>query len=272
MAIKADYRIRLAYRDLSCTQLLYFPGRSHGFLCAPARSGKFTAILSQILMTWPGSLMHVDPKGHGCAVCGRFRAEKLAQKTYRLDPFNLMERLSGVKYCPPLAQIDPMAPLDPASDRYAAEADNIAEAAITSDGHADSHWVNGARGLTSGVIMALKMRRPKETLATVYRIISGPDLFIFAKDACDHAASRGGGDFIIERLARYAAPGAAENREMLSIISTAIDAFMRETARTSPFSACWMNSNPPFRSSASSRRRWGFRQAMACNCSTCSRT
>ena len=31
-----------------------------------------------------------------------------------------------------------------------------------------------------------------------------------------------GGDFIVERLARYAAPGAAENREVLSIISTAI--------------------------------------------------
>src|SRR5262249_9735169 len=103
-----------------------------------------------------------------------------------------------------------------------AEADNIAEAAITVEAHGDSHWTNGARGLTSGVMMALKARWPRETLATVYRIVSGPDLFLFAQDACAYAASQGGGDFIIERLARYAAPGAAENREMLSIISTAI--------------------------------------------------
>jgi type IV secretion system protein VirD4 len=220
--MKPDYRIRLAYRDRSCTQPLYFPGRSHGFLCAPARSGKFISILVQILLSWRGSCLYVDPKGQGCAVAARFRAQKLRQKVYRLDPFNLMERLPGVRYCPPLAQIDPMACLDPLSNSFAAEADNIAEAAITSDAHADSHWTNGARGLTSGVIMGLKTRWPRETLATVYRVISGPDLFLFAQDACQYAASQGGGDFIIERLARYAAPGAAENREMLSIISTAI--------------------------------------------------
>ena len=220
--MRPDYRIRLAYRDRTCAQPLYFPGRSHGFLCAPARSGKFTTILCQILLTWLGSLLYIDPKGQGCAVTGRFRAEKLHQKVYRLDPFNLMERLPGVRYCPPLAQIDPTACLDPTSDSFAAEADNIAEAAITSDAHTDSHWTSGARGLVSGIIMALKSRWPGETLATVYRIISGPDLFLFAKDACDYAAAQGGGDFIIERLSRYAAPGAAENRELLGIISTAI--------------------------------------------------
>jgi type IV secretion system protein VirD4 len=222
MAVKLDYRIRLAYSDRTCTKALHFPGRSHGFLCAPARSGKFTTILAQISMSFPGSYLYVDPKGQGCAVTGRFRAETLHQKVYRLDPFNLMERLPGVQYCPPLAQIDPMANLDPTSDRFGAESDNISEATITPDQYGDNHWTNGARGLVSGLIMALKARWPKETMATVYRLVSGPDLFIFAQDACQTCATNGGGDFIIERLARYAAPGAAENRETLSIISTAI--------------------------------------------------
>jgi len=219
---RPDYRIRLAYRDRNCTQPLYFPGRSHGFLCAPARSGKFTTILAQILGTFPGSCLYIDPKGQGCAVAGRFRSEVLKQKAYRLDPFNLMPRLPGVRFCPPLAQVDPMAHLDPASPSFGAESDNIAEATVTPDLHGDNHWTNGARGLTSGVTMALKVRWPKETLATVYRLISGPDLFIFAQDACRYAEMNGGGDFIVERLARYAAPGASENRETLSIISTAI--------------------------------------------------
>jgi type IV secretion system protein VirD4 len=220
--VKRDYRIRLAYHDRTCKQPLYFPGRSHGFLCAPARSGKFTTILAQILGSFPGSCLYVDPKGQGCAVACRFRSKVLRQKVYRLDPFNLMERLPGVRHCPPLACVDPMASLDPTSDRFGAESDNISEASITPDLQGDNHWTNGARGLVSGVIMALKARWPKETLATVYRIISGPDLFLFAQDACRHAATMPGGEFIIERLARYAAPGASENRETLSIISTAI--------------------------------------------------
>ncbi len=220
--MKPDYRIRLAYRDRACTQPLYFPGRSHGFLCAPARSGKFTTILAQILGSFPGSCLYVDPKGQGCAVACRFRSQVLRQKVYRLDPFNLMERLPGVRCCPPLAQVDPLAHLDPTSRSFGAESDNISEASITADSHGDSHWTYGARGLTSGVIMALKARWPKETLATVYRIISGPDLFLFAQDACQYATSNGGGDFIVERLARYAAACASENRETLSIVSTAI--------------------------------------------------
>jgi len=220
--MKPDYRIRLAYRDRTCQQPLYFPGRSHGFLCAPARSGKFTTILAQILMSFPGSCLYVDPKGQGCAVAARYRAQKLRQKIFRLDPFNLMERLPGVEYCPPLALVDPIAHLDPSSPGFGADSDNIAESAITADPHGESHWTHSARSLTSGVTMGLKTRWPRETLATVYRVISGPDLFLFAQDACRYAASNGGGDFIVERLARYAAPGASENRETLSIISTAI--------------------------------------------------
>lgn len=165
----------------------------------------------------------IDPKGQACAVSSRYREKKLGQEVWRLDPFNMMPDLPGVRWYPKAAQIDPMASLDPRSPRFAADADNIAEAVVPEDLHkSDSHWVDSARGLVSGVIMFLKTRFPKETLATVYKVISGPDLFLIAQDACRSAAGSRSGDFIVERLARFAQPDAASNKEVLGIASTAI--------------------------------------------------
>ncbi len=223
--MKSKRRIRIMYRDKTCTAGLYFPGASHGFLCSPARSGKFTCVLAQILAEWEGSALVVDPKGQACAVTARYREKKLGQEVWRLDPFNLMPELPGVRWTPRAAQVDPMMSLDPRSDRFAADTDNIAEAVVTDDLHmSDSHWVASARGLVSGIIMHLKTRFPRETLATVYRVISGPDLFLVAQDACRSAAGNRSGDFIVERLARFGEPDAANNKEVRSIVSTAITA------------------------------------------------
>jgi type IV secretion system protein VirD4 len=221
--MRREYPIWLGYRDRTCSTPLWFPGSSgaHGFLCAPTRSGKFRDLLVQILTTFEGSILSIDPKGQACAVTARYRKQTLGQKVYRLDPFNLLPSLPGIKYCPPVAQIDPMASLDPRSDRFGADADNIAESCVTPDGRGDDHWINAAGGLISGVIMAVKTRWPKESLPYVYRIISGSNLFAFARDACSYAALNQIGDFTVERLARYTPPGASENKELLSIVSTA---------------------------------------------------
>jgi type IV secretion system protein VirD4 len=222
------YRIRLGYHDLRFNGTLWYPGAAHGFLCAPARSGKFRDLLAQLMAgreAWRGSLLCVDPKAQACAVTARFRAKVLGQEVWRLDPFDLMPRLPGVKWCPPLAQFDPMAYLSPPSLTFATDGDNLAEAVIPENLHAsDNHWVESARGLVSGVIMFLKARFPKETLVTVYRVVSGPDLFLVARDACRWAETNGLADFIVERLARFAEPDAPNNKEMRGILSTAITA------------------------------------------------
>jgi type IV secretion system protein VirD4 len=186
-----------------------------------------------MLAEWRGSACYIDPKGQACAVTARYRQKVLGQEVWRLDPFNMMPDLPGVRWVPKAARVDPMASLDPRSARFAADADNIAEAVVPDDLHrSDNHWVDSARGLVSGVIMFLKTRFPKETLATVYRVISGPDLFLIAQDACRSAPANRSGDFIVERLARFAQPDAANNKEALSILSTAITAlqFIGNTA------------------------------------------
>lgn len=217
-------RIRIMFWDRECREKLYYPGHAHGFLCAPARSGKFTCTLAYMLGDFAGSCLVIDPKGQACAVTARWRRQHLGQKVYRIDPFNLLPTLPGVKWCPPLAQFDPMATLSPKSRTFAADADNVAEACLPYSQVNDPHWIDGGRMLVSGVVMALKARWPKETLVTVYRVVSGPDLFLFAQDACEWAATNGGGQFIVERLARYAAQGASENKETLCMVSAAATA------------------------------------------------
>jgi type IV secretion system protein VirD4 len=222
------YRIRLGYCDFTFNGTLWYPGRAHGFLCAPTQTGKFRDFLAELMAgrnAWRGSLLCIDPKCQACSVTARYRAKVLGQEVWRVDPFDMMPRLPGVKWCPPMAQVDPMAELDPRSARFASDADNIAEAAIPESLHlSDSFWQESARGLASGVIMYLKARFPKENLVTVYRVISGPDLFLVARDACRWAQANGIADFIVERLARFADHDAPNSKELHAIIATAITA------------------------------------------------
>lgn len=223
-----DYKIRLGFLDRSFADILRYPGRAHGFLCAPTQSGKFRDFQAELMAgrnAWRGSLLCIDPKCQACPVTARYRAKVLGQEVWRVDPFDMMPRLPGVKWCPPMAQVDPMAELDPRSPRFASDADNIAEAAIPEGLHlSDSFWQESARGLTSGMVMYLKARFPKENLVTVYRVISGRDLFLVARDACRWAQSNGIADFIVERLARFTDPEAPNSKELHAIISTAITA------------------------------------------------
>jgi len=181
--LKPKSRIRIMHRDRTCTAPLFYSGKAHGFLCAPARSGKFICVLAQMLFSWLFSCLPIDPKGQACAVTWRHRAKTLGHKVYRLDPFNVMERLPGVEECPPLARIDPMARLDPRGMTYGADADNIAEALVPHDAQGESFWINSARALVAGVIMQIKKWWPDENLVTVYHTIAGTNLSLFARDA-----------------------------------------------------------------------------------------
>ncbi len=225
-------RIRIMYRNRRCVEPLFYSGPAHGVLVGGARKGKFTDVEAQILMSAggsghgltgaPQSLLMVDIKGQGCAVTWRQR-RRLGQKVFRLDPFNLMERLPGVEECPPLARVDPMKRLDPHSRTFGADADNIAEALIPHDPHGESYWVNAARKLVSGVIMQHKAWWPEKTLVDVYHAIAGPELQYFALDAMEgggHYASSPEHQFIIDRLA-FAAAAAPDDRHFQGVLSTA---------------------------------------------------
>ncbi len=215
-----ERRIRIMYRNRLCLERLFYPGPAHGFLCAAARTGKFTCVLAPILFSWLSSILSIDPKGQACAVSWR-RRKALGQKVYRLDPFNLMERLPGVTECPPLAKVDPMKHLDPASKTFAADADNIAEGGVPHNPRSDPYFVDAARELGSGAIMQTKKWWPEKTLVDVYHTIAGPELQYFAQDAMPGGprwSSSPEHQFIIDRLA-FAASAAPDDRHFQSVVS-----------------------------------------------------
>lgn len=207
-------RIRLGYWDRTCRQHLFYPHEAHGLLCAPARSGKFRDVLCPMLLWWKGSCLIIDPKGQAAAVTARYRRDVLGQEVHLLNPFNILpDYLGRFNH----ATYDPMASLDVTSPNFGTDANNIAESLLVHGGP-DNHWVDSGRILTSGVAMAQKAYFKNVNLTTVYRLISGPHPLEFCRNMVD----RGGNNFIVERLARFAQPDSAENREIRSIISAAI--------------------------------------------------
>ncbi|HTB11113.1 MAG TPA: type IV secretory system conjugative DNA transfer family protein [Bryobacteraceae bacterium] len=193
---------------------LYYPGNAHGILCAPARRGKFSCILAQILMTWLASLFVLDPKGQAAMTTGRYRRDVLGQEVVVLNPFNIeQEALKDFTH----AQYCPVTGLDPKSDTFAADADSLAEGLLPYTGH-DKHWIDSARPLVAGVIMYLRSTMDRWSLADVYTIVCDPHLFAFCEDALKEDID----ELIRTRLGRFAGESARENREIRSIVSAAI--------------------------------------------------
>lgn len=208
-------KIRLGYWDKSCTQPLSYPGHAHGLLCSPTRGGKFRDILCQILLSFPGSCFVIDPKGQAAAVTARYRRDVLKQDVYLLNPFSILPDHLGQYFH---AQYDPVASkLDPQSETFAADSDNLVEG-LMPHGGPEVHWVDSARIAGSGASMYLREACNRWSLPDVYATISDRHFYRF----CDDAIRDGASEDVISRLSRFAGDEAGENREIRSVVSTAI--------------------------------------------------
>src|SRR5260370_21033773 len=122
-------KIRLGYWDKTCKDPLSYAGDAHGLLCCPTRRGKFSCVLAQILLTAKHSCFVIDPKGQAAAVTARYRRDVLGQDVKLINPFKI---LAGYLGHFEHAQYDPVSStLDPKSETFAADADNMAERCIT---------------------------------------------------------------------------------------------------------------------------------------------
>ncbi len=212
-------KIRIGYWDKSFTKPLRYPGQSHLILTAPARSGKGRDILIPALLEYEGSCIVIDPKGELACVTAMHRARNLGQRVLLLNPFHVWPEYLGTL---PHIGFNPMRGLDPAAESFGADCDSLAEAIVTHDALShEAHFTDSARQLVSGVIMRLasaRLRAYGPDLVSLYKVISGSGtVFQFAQDAVATEDILVGG-----RLGRFAAEGAEENREIVSINSTAI--------------------------------------------------
>lgn len=233
-------KIRIGYWDKTCKEKLYYPHDSHLILTAPAGSGKGRDLLIPALLEYEGSCVVIDPKGQLAAVTAPYRAS-IGQRVFVLNPFKILAPcFAGLLD----AGFNPLTVLNPKADSFGADCDSLAEAIVFHEsGSEGSHWTDSARQLVSGVIMTLAAycRKEKRNLVYLYETISGGERFYqFAREAMQT------NDLLVKgRLGRFASPTANENRELVSIVSTAITqcGFMGNTA----ISKSLLGAGPPLR-------------------------
>lgn len=211
---------------------LFMNNNGHILVCAGARTGKLVTYLARLVMTLPGtplnrsrkkySLALFDPKGeissvslHWLKACG--------WTINVLNPYGiLLDHMKGLKQ----ATFNPMSEksLDPKSGSFHADCSKLAEAICYEEsyGH-DNHWIESARQLLSGIIAALvKYGAPEDkNLVAVRNVVTGAtgqSVFAFCREVVAHP---GMDIYIRQNLGRFAAPGAEDNKELNSIISTA---------------------------------------------------
>lgn len=184
---------------------------------AGARTGKAVTILVETILSLPKnySLCVFDPKAELTTICGHWR--KRFGEVYVLNPYGiLLDRMQGLKQ----ARFNPMAALDPLSAGFHSACDRLADAICWEEGN-ETHWIISARQLISGIIAALaKYGAPADrNLVAVRNIItgaSGRTVWEFCRESVALPDM-----FICQKLGRFAANQAEENKELQSIVSTA---------------------------------------------------
>jgi type IV secretion system protein VirD4 len=197
-------------------KVIRYKGESHLVLVAPTRSGKGRDVLGPAALEYDGSCIVIDPKGQLAAIT-RAQRERMGQRVIVLNPFDILPNQLG-----PSAQFNPMASLDPDSDAFGSDCDNIADSIIVHEqGQGrDNHWSESAHALISGLIAHLcaNMRLDEsKTLPQLRRIISSPQLL--QENA--RAAQDGDNEFAADGLAPFIDLDAPNKSELASIISTA---------------------------------------------------
>lgn len=237
--------IRLGYRQSGAVIRYEFedrdgdtvPGEAHLITVAPTRSGKGRDVLVPALLEYEGSCLVIDPKGQLAAITGPERA-RMGQRVIILNPFKILpgdlgpdgpehfgrlneEDKARVTFN---AKFNPMAALDPASDSFGVDCDNIADSIVTHEPGAtgETHWSDSARGLVAGLIgyLASSPAVPARdrNLSKVREVITSAKML---RDIATDAMEPDVDEFIKQALSRFAETEVANKGEVASIISTA---------------------------------------------------
>jgi type IV secretion system protein VirD4 len=139
----------------------------HIVTVAGSRTGKGRAALIPNLLTYPGSVLAIDPKGELARETAQHREQELGHTVHVLDPFG--ESPTAKKY---RACFNPLSILDP-DGNIVEDAGLIADALIVPSG-TDAHWDDTARNLLEGIILHVVTEPAYENckhLGTVYQLI-----------------------------------------------------------------------------------------------------
>lgn len=118
----------------------------HIITVAGSRAGKGRAALIPNLITYPGSMLVIDPKGDLAHITADHRRQ-MGQEVYVVDPFDAagsaVRRYAANHNC-----IDM---LNPSGRSLRADGGLIGDALVFSEGENDPHWNDSARNLVEGL-------------------------------------------------------------------------------------------------------------------------
>jgi type IV secretion system protein VirD4 len=229
-------RVRIGYIDRDFKTVMRYPGNAgHLVTLAPTGSGKGRDVLIPALLDESmreQSCLVVDPKGQLASVTGP-AAARMGKRVIILNPFSIWpecigpgaERFKGLEnLCDFTGAYNPMATLNPASDAFVPDAEGLGQAIVYQE-HQTDHWTDSARDLVTGLIIwAAAFGSPSEkNLAWVRSTVCDrPRLFKIAREFFASEALTENHDFVRQKLGRFGEPEAPDNKEIGSIISTAV--------------------------------------------------
>jgi len=126
-------------------QMLRHRTDKHLLTLAPNRAGKGVSAIIPNLLTWPGSVLVIDPKGENAIVTARRRRE-MGQRVHVLDPWGITGLACG--------RFNPLTELAPDNVDLVEDAVLLADGLVLPGTKADDEFWNGeARSLIAGLVM-----------------------------------------------------------------------------------------------------------------------
>lgn len=189
------------------------PDDRHIITIAGSRSGKGRSGIVPNLITYPGSILAIDPKGDLARFTADWRADKLEHKVVVLDPFgtagDVTQRHGG--------SFNPLSILTEDSLTLIEDAGLISDAIVVSSPDSkDPHWDESAKQFLEGVILHVATFHKyvgERNLVTVYELLMGS-----SSDLKEEMALNSGADFAVMTLATQFYDKAENERS--SVLST----------------------------------------------------
>jgi type IV secretion system protein VirD4 len=203
------------------THLIRLRKSIHGMVCAPPGAGKGVGFVIPNLLSHPGSVVAIDPKGELFTATGRVRRKLLKNRVIRLDPFGVCG--------PGGARFNPLMHIDPSSPLFGDQCKAIAESLVVRTGREqEDHWNDASElGITGALLYVITYAAPDDrNLSAAVDLLTGDaetfsGMVAMMRDVNGDLESVSGRSHAYKLLKRYGNTMASwEERELSSIRSS----------------------------------------------------
>jgi type IV secretion system protein VirD4 len=199
--------------------------KQHIVSIAQTRSGKGVSLIIPNLLNYQGSVLVVDPKAENAWVTAAYRRDVLGQKTFIVDPWNVINRdyaslAGGEELQESIAKFNPLSILDPGSDDFVEDLAYLADALIITESAREPYFDNTARELWAG-LMAYVVENPAfrdhRSLEAARKLLMQPNEELAR--TIEMAIDLGPGSIAALKLAQF--KNVKDSTSIMSVISAA---------------------------------------------------